>query len=295
MRVDRERLRRHVARIASEPRPANSAALHSAREYVSQCLAACGWTVTVHSFEATGVSGSRLSGINLEATHRDHACTGRPRLCVGAHLDSVPGSPGADDNASAVSGLLEIARLLPGAWPASAAFDLELAVFDLEEYGILGGAYRAAQCRLEEIDLRGMIALEMLGYCSHAPKSQALPKSLKGVYPDTGNWIAVIGNQVSGPLIAATVAGMKSVADLNVESLQVPANGEFLQATRLSDHSPFWDAGYAALMITDTAFLRNPHYHQTTDTIETLDFDFFERVVEGALEAVIRIVRSGLP
>lgn len=294
MRVDRERLRGHVAAIACEPRPANSRALLKARDYVSRCLDETGWSVREHSFEAAATVGGSLAGINLIASHSGHPLAGRPRFCVGAHLDSTPTSPGADDNASAVAGLLEIARLLPAAWPEPAALDLELAVFDLEEYGILGGAHRAAECRREHIDLRGMVALEMLGYCSHAPQSQLLPKSLKGVYPDTGNWIAVIGNQVSGPLIAAFVAGMKSVTGLNVESLQVPANGEYLQASRLSDHSPYWDAGYPALMITDTAFLRNPHYHQATDTIDTLDFDFFERVVEGALESVVRILRTGL-
>lgn len=294
MRVERERLRSHVARIAGEPRPAGSRALHDARNYVSRCLAECGWVVHSHPFEAADVAGDRLNGINLVAGHSGHPLANGPRLCIGAHLDSTPVAPGADDNASAVAGLLEIARLLPPLWPDPAALELELVVFDLEEYGLLGGAHRAAECRREKVDLRGMVALEMLGYCNHAPGSQLLPKSLKGVYPDVGDWIAVIGNQISGTLIAEFVAGMKSVSGLNVESLQVPSNGEYLQATRLSDHSPFWDAGFPALMITDTAFLRNPHYHLSSDTIDTLDFDFFEHVVEGCLSAVIRILRQGL-
>ena len=82
---------------------------------------------------------------------------------------------------------------------------------------------------------------------------------------------------------------------LNVETLEVPENGTLLQATRLSDHSPFWDAGFAALMITDTAFLRNPHYHMPSDTIDTLDFEFLTRVTEGCLEAVAAVVADGLP
>lgn len=295
LRVERERLRNHVARIANEPRPTGSRALQDARRYVSHCLSETGWVVREHPFEAAGIAGETLRGINLVASHSTHPFSTGPRLCVGAHLDSTPEAPGADDNASAVAGLLEIARILPSEWPQPAALQLELVVFDLEEYGILGGAHRAAECRREQIDLRGMVSLEMLGYCSHAPNSQLLPKSLKGVYPDVGNWIAVIGNQNSGTLISQFVAGMKSVSGLNVESLQVPSNGEYLQATRLSDHSPFWDAGYPALMITDTAFLRNPHYHLPTDTIDTLDFDFFEHVVAGCLAAVMRLLQQGVP
>jgi aminopeptidase YwaD len=292
--VDRERLRMHVARIAAEPRPTGSNALDDARRYVAQCLAESGWVVREHPFESPDSAGGSFRGINLVAANSRHPVAAGPRLCVGAHLDSVPDSPGADDNATAVAGLLEIPRLLPADWPVPAALELELVVFDLEEYGILGGAHRAAECRRDNVDLRGMVALEMLGYCSHTPNSQLLPKTLKGKYPDVGNWIAVIGNQNSESLISGFVSGMKSVAGLNVESLQVPSNGELLQATRLSDHSPFWDAGYPALMITDTAFLRNPHYHLPTDTVETLDFDFYEKVVAGCLAAVTRLVRDSL-
>jgi hypothetical protein len=139
-----------------------------------------------------------------------------------------------------------------------------------------------------------MAALEMLGYCAQSQGSQALPRTLVGKYPDVGNWIAVIGNQISGDLISAFREGMKSVAGLPVETLQVPDNGVWLQATRLSDHSPYWDAGYPALMITDTAFLRNPHYHMPTDTPETLDYGFLTKVTQGVLEAVIAVL-AGLP
>jgi hypothetical protein len=139
-----------------------------------------------------------------------------------------------------------------------------------------------------------MVALEMLGYAVDTPQSQALPRSLVGKYPSVGNWIAVIGNQVSDRLIAVFRDGLKTVPDLPVETLEVPENGNLLQATRLSDHSPFWDAGYPALMITDTAFLRNPHYHMPTDTVDTLNFEFLTQVTEGCLEAVIRILELGI-
>lgn len=284
--IDVRRLRDHVSRLARTPRPAQSAALVEARDYVDDCLTHCGWTVERHEFVATNDMGAQLRGINLIARNERHPLGVGPRLCVGAHLDSTTESPGADDNASAVAALLEIARVLPDCWPEQPALDLELVAFDLEEWGMLGGAEHAQLCRRENIDLRGMVALEMLGYCDARPGSQALPRSLLGKYPDTGDWIAIIGNQNSGTLIEQFRIGMTRVPGLPVETLQVPDNGNLLQATRLSDHSPFWDAGYPALMITDTAFLRNPHYHQRTDTPETLDYDFLERVTQGCLEAV---------
>lgn len=294
MPVDQQRLRQHVARLATVPRPAGSRELELARRYANERLEAAGWIVRPHPFRAVGELGTPLEGVNFIAEHRDHRPGNRPRLCVGAHLDSRPETPGADDNASAVAALLELSRLLPVSWPESPALDLELVVFDLEEDGMLGGAEHARQTRSAGTDLRGMVSLEMLGYCDHRPKTQALPRSLLGKYPDVGDWIAIIGNQNSGPLIQAFRTGMQRVSGLPVESLQVRDNGNLLQATRLSDHSPFWDAGFAALMITDTAFLRNPHYHLPTDTPDTLDYDFLDRVTQGCLEAARYLLSAGL-
>ncbi len=190
--------------------------------------------------------------------------------------------------------LLEIARTLPDLWPQQPKLDLELVVFDLEENGMLGGSEHAQLTKVGAIDLHAMISLEMLGYCTHMPNSQSLPKSLIGMYPNTGNFIAVIGNQHSERLIEACCDGMQRVDGLPVEILAVPFNGKYLQVTRLSDHSPFWDAGYPALMITDTSFLRNPHYHLPTDTLETLDLEFLRQVTQGCLEAVRHILAVGL-
>jgi Zn-dependent M28 family amino/carboxypeptidase len=292
--VDTGLLRQHVSRIAAGPRPAESAALADAQRYVSEQLRDAGWQVAENRFQAMTDLHVSLSGINLIASAADHPWGTRPRFCLGAHLDARDESPGADDNASAVAALLEIARLLPARWPVAPQFDLELVVFDLEEFGMLGGAERARQCRTEAIDLRGMVALEMLGYAVDTPQSQALPRSLVGKYPSVGNWIAVIGNQNSERLIACFREGLKTVEGLPVETLEVPENGNLLQATRLSDHSPFWDAGYPALMITDTAFLRNPHYHMPTDTIDTLNFEFLTQVTQGCLEAVVQILERGI-
>ena len=292
--VSLPRLASHVRVLAECPRPAESTRLENCREYVTVDLQKRGWNVERHPFTVQTVDGTSLSGVNLIAEHADRPLGDGPRLCLGAHLDSCPETPGADDNASAVAALLELARLLPQAWPETPRLDLELVAFDLEEHGMLGGAQHAAVCHASGVDLRGMVSLEMLGYRDPRPQSQDLPKSLVGLYPDTGDFIAVVGNQNSAELIDAWGAGMQQVECLPVETLAVPDNGNLLQATRLSDHSPFWDAGYPALMITDTSFLRNPHYHLPSDTLETLDLDFLRDVSQGCLNAVRQILSNGL-
>jgi Zn-dependent M28 family amino/carboxypeptidase len=292
--IDRERLLHHVRTLAQSPRPAESRALQAARSYVAAEFESHGWNIESTRFKATADDGTQITGINLVARHPSLFTGERPRFCVGAHVDSIPDSPGADDNASAVATLLEIARLLPDAVSDGTAMDVELVAFDLEECGMLGGEVHARQARKSGVDLRGMVSLEMLGYCDHRPGSQALPRSLVGLYPDTGNFIAVIGNQNSDLLASRFGAGMQRVRGLPVEMLLVPDNGNQLQATRLSDHSPFWDAGYPALMITDTSFLRNPHYHTPGDTVDTLDPVFLESVAQGCLEVVRDVVVNGL-
>jgi len=303
--TDLERMRQHIEVLTRVARPCHSPELEAARRYVTDELEACGWTVRRHVFETVNDCGDlnygeTLHGINLISTRDDlfpadqPDAPPRPRLCVGAHLDSRPDTPGADDNASGVAVLLEVARLLSADWLRAAPVDLELVAFDLEENGMLGGREHARVARDSATDLLGMISLEMLGYCDHRSGSQSLPRSLIGIYPDTANFIAVIGNQNSAALVAGFREGAVQVTDLPVETLQVPSNGDYLQATRLSDHSPFWDAGYAALMITDTSFMRNPHYHQATDTIDTLDLDFLQRVADGCLLGVRRLLRGTL-
>ena len=294
MDARRDRLWSHLQKLASSPRPAESRELQEARRYVAAHLESAGWQVRPHRFSAESDAGTVQEGVNLLVQHREHPMDGRPRFILGAHLDSIPGSPGADDNASAVAALLELARVLPDRWPENPRLDLELVVFDLEESGILGGAEHARLMRRDRVDVGGMVSLEMLGYCDQTPGSQSLPRSLVGQYPDVGNFIAVIGNQNSTRLIERFCSGMKRVEDLPVEWLQVPANGTYLQATRLSDHSPFWDAGYPALMITDTSFLRNPYYHTPRDTIDTLDVDFLTRVTQGCIEGVRSVLAEGL-
>lgn len=290
--VKRDTLRQIVVDLCQTPRPANSAALVRARSYVKSSLEQSGWTVFPYNFSAEDEIGASLNGVNLIAVHPAHCLEKKPRICLGAHLDSVPNSPGADDNGSAVAALLEIARLLPGCWPADSPYDVELIVFDLEEKGMLGGAVHAQLMADHKIPLVGMISLEMLGYCDHRPGTQTILAGLEGLYPSTGNFIGVVGNERSLEFRQAFCAGMHEVDELPVEWLDVPGNGERFPPSRLSDHSPFWDRNFPALMVTDTSFLRNPYYHTPKDTWETLDYDFLQKVTQGCLQAIVRILET---
>jgi Zn-dependent M28 family amino/carboxypeptidase len=213
-------------------------------------------------------------------------------VLIAAHYDSIPESPGADDNASAVAALLELSRLIRPrlATGSRRQARLQLVAYDLEESGMIGSYLHSRELRLANQPFRGMISLEMLAYADSRPGSQGLPDHLKHLYPDVGNFIGVVGNDSSLDLLRVVVEAFKKVPRLPVEALAVPANGESLPPVRLSDHSPFWDNGFPALMVTDTSFFRNPHYHKATDTPDTLDYLFLAKVTEGvclAAEALL--------
>jgi aminopeptidase YwaD len=203
-------------------------------------------------------------------------------IIIGAHYDGVIGTPGADDNASGVAVLLELARHFQQ-YPLK--YPLRLIAFDLEEYGLIGSENYAQSLKQKGEKIKLMLSLEMLGYCSHKPHSQKYPTGLKYFYPNQGNFIALVGNLgIFWEL--KKLAKLFKRNSLPCEILPVPFRGLPVLQTRLSDHASFWDAGYPALMVTDTAFLRNPNYHQVTDTIETLDLDFLTKVCQGLIEGL---------
>ncbi len=206
------------------------------------------------------------------------------RFIIGAHIDAVPGTPGADDNASGVAGMLEVARLLS---ETGLQGHVDFALFNLEEYGMVGSSHYAQKLNKSGVKISGMVSLEMIGYISGEKGSQRIPFFLRPFYPDTGNFIALVGDGSSKALLKTARQAFKAVKNLPVEVLSLPAKGMLIPETRLSDHSPFWDAGYPALLITDTSFFRNPHYHSESDRIETLDLDFMARVTEGVARLAI--------
>jgi hypothetical protein len=283
--VEQERLLAHLQQIVGDRNPVTRRAkLDAVAVYLETAFRGFGLTTKSDSFE-------RFSQMhhNLVA-HIPGSDSAMPPLLVGAHYDGVEGSPAADDNASGVAALLELARLFATAAPLPAP--LLLVAFTLEECDLLGSRHLSNRMRESRVALRGMISLEMLGYKSDAPNSQRLPAMLAPLYPTVGNFIGVVGNDRSRALLEPFLRGMKLTSDLPVESLVVPDNGEAIPESRLSDHAPFWEAGYRALMVTDTSFFRNPHYHQATDTLDTLDLKFLTKVTEGVARGVEAVLKS---
>lgn len=206
------------------------------------------------------------------------------RLIVGAHFDAVPGSPGADDNASGVASLLECARifsLFQKENPSVSTSCVEFAAFNLEEYGMVGSRSYAEKLKRQGAGVRGMLSLEMVGYVSQEKNSQQMPLVLKPFYPSVGNFIGLVANLKSKKFLDEAAGVFRSVEGLPVQCLTLPADGLVFPATRLSDHSSFWDQGFPALLVTDTSFFRNPHYHTEEDRIETLDLGFIAKVTEA--------------
>jgi len=281
-------LRRHVDHLATTPRPPGSAEHAQAQAYITRELETAGFIVRrENDGDDLGFPCTNL------LTDPMPADPSLPLFVVGAHYDSIANSPGADDNASALAALVELARWIRPKLDAAGPFKarLQLAAYDLEEYGLIGSFAHAREVTTAGTPLVGMISLEMLGYIDPRPGSQRLPPQLAGVYPDTGDFIGIVGNEASRALLQTVVVGMKTVAGLPVEFMAVPGDGSMLAETRLSDHSSFWDHGLPALMITDTSFFRNPHYHQPTDTPQTLNYEFLAKVTQGVCVAVWAIVK----
>ena len=274
----KERLHTHLIQLVRDRDPyLATAGYFFVQQYIRQQLEQWG-TVETHEFQVRGKTHQNLI-LNLPGGNEGK----QTLILIGAHYDAVLGSPAADDNATGVAALLELARAF-AAQPAR--YPVRLVAFDLEEYGLVGSSEYAAQLRQQQLPLRLMISLEMLGYCNSAPGSQRYPAGLERFYPNRGDFIALIGNL---PTIPDLIRLSRSIRKIGVPSEWLPTfnKGLIVPQTRSSDHTPFWDQGYPAMMVTDTAFLRNPHYHKASDRIETLNLDFLTGVCHG-LEVGIR-------
>lgn len=277
------RLQGHLLQVARDRDPYLAAGGHRlVQHYLQEQLGQWG-EVCSHGFEVRGQTHYnwilKLPPTALKAANH------RPVL-VGAHYDTVPGTPGADDNASGVAVLLEIAR-----YAASQPLRVPLwcVAFDMEEYGLQGSAAYAAALKQAGQTLRLMLSLEMLGYCDRTPGSQNYPlPALQALYPNRGDYIGLIGNLSAGGDLLRLRGALRR-AGVACQILPVPCQGRPVPETRRSDHAPFWDQGYRALMVTDTAFLRNPHYHQPSDRLETLDLPFMTRVCWGLSQGLTQL------
>lgn len=211
------------------------------------------------------------------------------RIVVGAHYDSFKGLPGADDNASGVAALMELARMLSS---ANLKVPVQLIAYTLEEppyFGTddMGSAFHAKELTEKGVDVVAMISLEMIGYYADTPHSQTYPIPMMDlVYPDRGNYIAVVGNLFEVGLIRQVKYAMQSVMRMDVYSINAPV---IIPGIDFSDHMNFWHHGFPALMITDTAFYRNLAYHSEEDTWDSLDYPKMADVVNGVYQAVISL------
>ena len=243
-------------------------------------------------FEAFGLKTERQTyryrGQEVSNIVAELSLSSKPggRYVVGAHYDSVSGTVGADDNASAVAVMLETARMMRArAGREADGRQVTFVAFALEEppaYGTryMGSRVFAAQAKQEGRLIDGMICLEMVGYTCSEPGCQHYPFPLQFLgYPQAGTFIGIVGNLKSLRFSRELRDSFRSNPNLPVVSLTVPFDGWIMPAVRLSDHASFWSKGYRAVMVTDSAYFRNPHYHLPSDTMETLDFKFMTELV----------------
>lgn len=287
------RLKGHVEVLAGLIGPRHlgkPSTMDAAVVYIQRQLTAIGDTVRQMPYPV-----KEMQAINL-AVERPGKKRTKEIVVVGAHYDTVPETPGADDNASAVAMLIEVARLTAGC-PRQRT--LRFVAFACEEpphfyMETMGSQQYARGCRKANENIVGMLCLEMVGYYSDAPKSQGIPpgipRMLRWAFPRRGNFLTAVGNLRSIPLVHGFRRGFKRASKLPLYSIALP---EAIQEIRLSDNGSFWDQGYPALMITDTSFLRNPHYHQASDMPDTLDYARLAAGTLGVAGAVCRICGCG--
>lgn len=269
-------LKQHVSALSVVRNVTEVAALDRAAEYIETTLTAMGYQVQSQWFETRGVRVRNLAVV-IPAASRS------PVVVVGAHYDSAHDTPGADDNASGVAGLLEIARAMRSIQQASRRHELHLVFFVNEEPPFFRtqqmGSYRYAEAlSRNNRAVEAMFSLEMLGYFCDEPGCQHYPFPMSIAFPDKGNFIAFVGNLDSRALTRRVVKSFRTHAAIASEGVSAPA---FIPGIDFSDQLWFWHFGFPAVMVTDTSFMRYAHYHKPTDTPEKLDYTRMGMVVEA--------------
>lgn len=286
--VSQERIADHVAALEGVRHPvAAPEALARAADYLAHSLGAFGYQVSEQLFPDRGQMFRNVIATRPGVTRPEQ------RIAVLAHYDTVASSPGADDNASGVAVLLEVARVLASlSLERTVQFigvSLEENADDSPHSGLRGSQALAAQARAEGWQLEAVLVLESVGFAG-TDVVQRVPAGVPVKVPERGNFLAVIANERSAGLAESfTRSTERNWLELPVVVLTVPGNGEALPDTRRSDHAPFWDLGFPALMLTDTTNFRSPHYHQPTDTLATLNLDFATRVCRATAVTVLEL------
>jgi Zn-dependent M28 family amino/carboxypeptidase len=286
--VSAGRIEKHIRCLEGVRHPVTApAALEKTAKYIEATLQSLGYSMSEHCFDDHGgwfpnVIATRLGSRQPEL-----------RVVVLAHFDTVSLSPGADDNASGVAVLLELATVLAG---MSFEKTVHFIGVNLEENapedesgtGTRGSRALAQFAREQAWDIEGVLVLESVAFAGDV--AQSAPAGIPFPVPKTGDFIAVIGNESSKDLVSSFGRAIeRHRIPLPYLPLVVPGNGEMLPDTRRSDHAPFWDNGYRAIMVTDTTQFRSPHYHQQSDTIETLNLDFAADVCRATGGALLEL------
>lgn len=288
--VIRENLRLHVDRLAGLIGPrilSKPKSIEATIGYIDNQWAEIGFGVHRETFDAIGDTGTNLI-VERTGTKRANEI-----ILLGAHYDTVAMTPGADDNASAVAVLIEVSRLLKDHVGSRTARYVAFACEEPPYFNLdsMGSQHHAREARRRKEQIAAMLCLEMVGYFRSEVGSQlvppTIPAGLHRFFPRRGNFLAAVGNIASWRLAWSFRRGFKGSSRLPLFSIVLP---ETVSEIRLSDNSSFWDQGYPALMLTDTSFLRNPHYHLTTDLPETLDYDAMTQVTLGVAGAMRRLL-----
>jgi Zn-dependent M28 family amino/carboxypeptidase len=283
----RDRLKEHVETLAGAIGERNAyafgyAQLQDAAAYIREQFERSGYTVEEQVFSVL-----KNDARNIEAALKGTSLADEI-LIVGAHYDSVIGCPGANDNASGIAGILEVARLLADHAPARtvrfvAFVNEEPPFFQTDDMGSLVYAKR---CRQREENIVGMISLETIGYYSDREGSQQYPAPFNLYYPSVGDFIGFVGNLKSRSFVHKAIALFRNHAAFPSEGVAAPS---FLPGIGWSDHWSFWQQEYPALMVTDTAPFRYPHYHTAEDTPDKIDYERTARVVVGLAQVASRL------
>jgi hypothetical protein len=277
-----DNLKRHVATLSGRIGERNvwrPEAMAAAATYIRMALEDAGYTVNVQPFASRSLTVN-----NIEAVLPGHGAADEI-IVVGAHYDSVADCPGADDNTSGVAALLELARMLAG---TTLSRSVRFVAFANEEapffYGDeMGSKLYAARAQAQGEHVEAMLSLETLGYYTDEPGTQKYPFPFSWFYPDTGNFVGFVGNLSSRPLVRQAVGAFRASTAFPSEGVAAPSG---IEGIHWSDHWSFWQAGYPAIMITDTAPFRYPHYHAATDIPPRLDYTGLARVTGGLAEVV---------
>jgi hypothetical protein len=249
-------------------------------DYIRREFEKMGYAARLVPYDGGGTTRYNVEAIAAGGLHPEKGL-----LIVSAHYDTAPGTPGADDNASGVAGVLEIARLLKD---RPLQREVRFVAFGTEEPPAFGtpnmGSYRYARAlRDSGANVAGLINLEMLGYYNPKKGSQLYPPFLHLFFPNHGNFICVVSNMPSRTFLTSVKKNWTAIPDLPLVTAALP---KALSGVTMSDQLNFWNEGFPAVMVSDTSFFRNPHYHERTDTPDKLNYAKMAQVVRSVADVI---------